>query len=198
MNILDYLRIFPNALPNNLIESLLEFKDSQTSPASVSSYDEVIKNDSYRKTEVINLPDELKSLIIKGTEHYHSSYLSKIYNSTIKRVEDPQFLKYNTGYKYDLHNDSEDFRNFVLTRVVNRDITILGYLNEDYEGGLLEFPDYGISIKPKKGTIISFPSYYEFQHRVTPITSGTRYNFVLWIETEKRIYDRLELKERSS
>ena len=58
----------------------------------------------------------------------------------------------------------------------------------DYKGGNLKF-DFGPhSIKERyhtcteirpKGSIIVFPSY--IYHQVTPITEGTRYSLVLWI-----------------
>lgn len=49
---------------------------------------------------------------------------------------------------------------------------------EDYEGADLELFD--CSPTPRdQGTVIVFPSYQ--QHRVTPITKGSRYSLVSWI-----------------
>ena len=58
------------------------------------------------------------------------------------------------------------------------------------------FPDYGVTITPKTGMIVAFPSYIEFSHRVNPITIGERFNLVTWIETEKRIHDQWRLNEQ--
>jgi hypothetical protein len=52
------------------------------------------------------------------------------------------------------------------------------YLSDEYEGGLLEFPGYGISIKPKKGTFICFVGDDTSPHQVTEITSGNRINLI--------------------
>ena len=61
----------------------------------------------------------------------------------------------------------------------------------DYEGGDMEFTDLpsdqshkelNIWTNPefrKKGTVIVFPSF--IRHRVTPVTKGTRYSAVAWI-----------------
>lgn len=55
----------------------------------------------------------------------------------------------------------------------------LFYLNEDYEGGELIFPDYELSIKPEAGTLITFPTNSMYQHAVNKVESGTRYNIAL-------------------
>ena len=59
-------------------------------------------------------------------------------------------------------------------------LTVLGLLNDDYEGGELEFFQK-TKIKPKQGECLIFPSVFLFPHEVLPITSGTRYSFAVWI-----------------
>ena len=51
--------------------------------------------------------------------------------------------------------------------------TSLLYFNDNYEGGELAFPKENISIKPKAGSIIVFPSF--FVHEVKLLKNGTRY-----------------------
>jgi predicted 2-oxoglutarate/Fe(II)-dependent dioxygenase YbiX len=118
----------------------------------------------------------------------HQDLLSA--SSTLKSVEEPQLLSYGPGGKYDPHNDSEDFVNNELTRVVPRDWTMIWYLNDDYEGGKLDFCRLGITFNPKAGDMIIFPSYAEFEHAVTPVTRGVRKCLVTWIETDRRVYER--------
>lgn len=55
------------------------------------------------------------------------------------------------------------------------DIAGLFYINEDYEGGELYFPEQGIQFKPKAGAAYFFPGDKNYIHGVTEITSGTRY-----------------------
>jgi hypothetical protein len=55
------------------------------------------------------------------------------------------------------------------------DLAGLFYLNDDYEGGELYFPNQGIQFKPKAGAAYFFPGDMEYIHGVTQITSGTRY-----------------------
>jgi hypothetical protein len=55
------------------------------------------------------------------------------------------------------------------------DIAGLFYLNEDYEGGELYFPNQGIQFKPKEGSAYFFPGDMNYIHGVTKIESGIRY-----------------------
>ncbi len=53
-----------------------------------------------------------------------------------------------------------------------RSLTIVVSLNDDFEGGLYNFPNQNISIKPKKGTAILFPPYYTHPHSVSAVETG--------------------------
>jgi hypothetical protein len=55
------------------------------------------------------------------------------------------------------------------------DIAGLFYLNDDYEGGELYFPNQKIQFKPKAGSAYFFPGDMNYIHGVTPIESGIRY-----------------------
>ena len=55
------------------------------------------------------------------------------------------------------------------------DIAGLFYLNDDYEGGELYFPNQGIEFKPKAGGAYFFPGDKNYIHGVKEIKSGIRY-----------------------
>lgn len=65
------------------------------------------------------------------------------------------------------------------------DITILVYLNSDFEGGELVFPEYGLRIKPEAGTMLMFPSGHQYSHYVTPVSSGVRWYFSTFLVEPK-------------
>jgi predicted 2-oxoglutarate/Fe(II)-dependent dioxygenase YbiX len=185
-----YITVIPDCIPKELVQYFLSLRTEQTSLALTGYSDNQRANLEYRSTNWIPLqPDTIKN-ITSSISALYNSQLINTYTQTIKTVEPAQFLYYDTGGKYDVHNDSEDYINGKLQRVCERDLTILIYLNEDYSGGELEFPDWGVSFKPKSGTLIAFPSYIEFSHRVHPVTHGKRYNLVSWICTNDRIYPR--------
>jgi hypothetical protein len=55
------------------------------------------------------------------------------------------------------------------------DLAGLFYLNDDYEGGELYFPNQGVQFKPKAGAAYFFPGDMNYIHGVTEIKSGIRY-----------------------
>ena len=58
-------------------------------------------------------------------------------------------------------------------------LSIVGILNDDFEGGDLMFFN-NKKLDVKKGDIIIFPSNFLFPHKIEKITKGTRYSFVSW------------------
>lgn len=59
-----------------------------------------------------------------------------------------------------------------------RTTSMVYYPNDDYEGGELEFIHFGVTVKPKAGQLFLFPSAYNLEHKVNPITSGERITMV--------------------
>ena len=58
-------------------------------------------------------------------------------------------------------------------------LTILGSLNDDYEGGeLIMFGDKKIELPA--GSVTVFPSNFMYPHEVKPVKSGIRYSYVSW------------------
>jgi predicted 2-oxoglutarate/Fe(II)-dependent dioxygenase YbiX len=58
-------------------------------------------------------------------------------------------------------------------------LTVLGLLNDDFEGGdFLMFDDKKLNLSA--GDIVIFPSNFMYPHSVTTVTKGTRYSFVAW------------------
>lgn len=95
---------------------------------------------------------------------------------------DIQYTVYEGGSKghYDWHQDVM----FNGIKELDRKLSCTVQLTDgsEYEGGDFEIDGAGPmppAVK-KKGTVLIFPSY--LQHRVTPVTSGTRKSLVAWFE----------------
>ena len=58
-------------------------------------------------------------------------------------------------------------------------LSVLGVLNDDYEGGEFYLIDEKTDLS--KGDIIIFPSNFMYPHKVEPVTKGTRYSYISWI-----------------
>ena len=82
-------------------------------------------------------------------------------------------LKYSTGQEYKAHSDGGTG--------MGRAVSSIVYLNDDYEGGEVEFVNFGLKIKPQAGMMLLFPSTYPYAHIAHPVTSGTKYSLVTWV-----------------
>lgn len=57
----------------------------------------------------------------------------------------------------------------------NYDLNSLFYINDDYYGGELFYPQHYLKIKPKAGMAVSHPGDINYLHGVTPVLSNIRW-----------------------
>jgi hypothetical protein len=106
--------------------------------------------------------DVVKTNLYQCLNDYESRY-----NLRMEYMEAINFVKYGVGQHFQVHAD----HGFSYTCTVSR----VMYLNDDYEGGELWFPNLDITIKPEYGDIILFPSTYIYSHSSLPVKSGVKY-----------------------
>lgn len=188
MNPFELIIIQPNIIPQEHIIQLFQLTNQSTSNATVGSGEEKVETET-RNTLWYPIPYPVLQNLNNAIMSCYKTFIEPKYQSKIKNIEPVQFLGYPVGGHYIEHNDCENFENGQWVRIAARDISILFYLNDDYTGGELEFTQLGLTIKPKTGMMIAFPSYKEFAHKVHPVTSGFRYSLVSWLETEKKVYE---------
>lgn len=116
-----------------------------------------------------NIHNQFNVLLMSASVHYAEKY--KI-NEQLWH-EPYNFLKYEGGEEYKSHYDGNSF--------LKRTISAICYLNNDFEGGEIEFVHQKVKIKPQPGMLILFPSNYAYSHIAHPVTSGTKYAIVTWI-----------------
>lgn len=109
----------------------------------------------------------LRSLCISAMFPYISQYIS-LYNLT-KMVPKKEFItvsKLEAGNSMGEHADDDqlDSNNFIC----------MAYLNDNYEGGSLYFPDLDIEYKPRQGDVIIYQA--KEKHMVRELVSGVRYS----------------------
>lgn len=67
--------------------------------------------------------------------------------------------------------------------ISSRVLSVVAYLNDDYDGGEITFTSIGnggITIKPEAGSAVFFPSNFVGSHTVSEITNGVRYSVPNW------------------
>lgn len=125
--------------------------------------------------------------LTKGTDlrNAHATELCQVLQKFIQDTVDPivdDYAKSNSiefskkDYQFVRYSEGQFFRDHVdATEEFPRKVSILLYLNDDYTGGEIVFTKLNMSIKPKKNTLIMFPSSEEFSHSAEPVKSGTKY-----------------------
>lgn len=89
------------------------------------------------------------------------------------------FVKYDgKGTHFKIHADHGPA--YVAT------VSVVAYINDDYEGGELYFPRFNLTIKPKKGDVVVFPSTYIYEHASNDMISGTKYCIVIMTDYNDR------------
>jgi predicted 2-oxoglutarate/Fe(II)-dependent dioxygenase YbiX len=81
-------------------------------------------------------------------------------------------------------NENKDGGDWKPNHTPRRHYSTLLYLNSDFDGGELFFPDLHIRIRPTRGLLIGFPSHHGFVHTVEPVTEGKRYSIACWFTTD--------------
>jgi hypothetical protein len=103
----------------------------------------------------------------------------RVYDFVVNEYPGPfsEFLETKTHIAR-FETDSKMHEHFDSSRP--NDIATLIYLNDDYEGGEIYFPDHGVGFKPQPGDLLCFPDNPDFVHGVAEIASGTRYTTPRW------------------
>ena len=118
------------------------------------------------------------NFIKQEIERLYVLYKAKFPKMASDKINQIDLLKYTPGGKYEIHTDH--FTNSP------RHLSIIINLNNNYEGGDLIFTDQKEKeikrIKLDKGSIVFFPSNFMYPHSIQPITKGTRYSIVAWLQ----------------
>ncbi len=111
--------------------------------------------------------------------------LAKTYGVQFPQAEACSILRYSPSQQYKRHVDNLTPGSHRIREaergIPTRDVSIVGYLNDDFEGGETFFDRQKIKIKPKKGSAIVFPSYYTHPHQAMIVRSGRKYSWTNWL-----------------
>lgn len=118
-------------------------------------------------------------------ENFYPQLKDKVSYSYIHSIN-----RFGTGAEMPVHSDRGPYD-------TNNDIVhgFVIYLNDDYEGGEIYYPEKGISIKPKKYSLVVHPGNEEYKHGVSKITRGHRYALTMFVHETLEKY-KISSKDR--
>lgn len=104
----------------------------------------------------------------------------RLWGVGISSYESFNFVKYDgPGTHFKVHADHGP--TYVCT------ISVVVYLNDDYEGGEIYFPRFDkLTIKPKAGDIVVFPSTFIYEHASQDMIEGVKYAVVIMTDYNDR------------
>jgi len=98
----------------------------------------------------------------------------------LKYWEAMNFVKYNPGQHFMEHHDHGFSYNCT--------VSLVGYVNDDYEGGELFFRLQNLKIKALAGDLYVFPSNFMYPHQAMPVITGTKYSIVTMLDYSKKYH----------
>ena len=106
---------------------------------------------------------KVRNAIVNSSKDYANEH-----NIDLGYLTPISIAKYSTGKEMGSHIDSyDDERSPVLSVVL--------YINDNYDGGELYFKEQEVLIKPTAGSLIAFPSVDPYYHQSMVVTKGLKY-----------------------
>ncbi len=182
------LFMFENYLDSEYCKELVAYADQrQGEPLMVidneaSTPDNIVRvADERRITERVDLgprKQEINDLV----KNIFIDLADKCVGRSLDWFEAPDLMRYREGGFYIRHADSEnmDLKTQKWSKVIDRDLSMLIYLNDDFEGGELSFYKFNYQVWPRAGAAVMFPSDHRFLHQAEKVIKGVRYAIVSW------------------
>lgn len=177
----DYFKVYNNALSQELCdETIKQLHSVKWEEHKFYSTIGLIDNGSepleYKGT--IESDEKLKKSIWETIRRYVLEDIKFDWFPGWNGFSDLKFIKYQINQEMKNHCDHIHS----LYDGIHKGIPILsiiGLLNDDFDGGDLVLLDEKINLK--KGDVIIFPSNFLFPHKINKIIFGTRYSVVTWV-----------------
>ncbi len=134
-----------------------------------------------RITDVVKA-GELRGEINGEIERAFRTVIAPLCERPFAWFEYPQVLRYEPGGWYRAHADSEVFVQDQQSwaKGIDRDISLLLYLNDEFRGGSLSFLNFNYSYRPRRGDLVVFPSDHRYAHQAEPVEQGLRWVVASW------------------
>jgi hypothetical protein len=155
-------------------------------PATVMHADGSITESTVRTNEFLFLPvaeeldeyEESSRKLLSAEIHKHvlpciADFCARFsIDSDLNVPTAYQLLRYHESQYYIPHLD--DGKN------TRRRVSMVAYLNDDFDGGELNFPFINFKYYPMAGDVVVFPSGAPYTHEAMPVRQGVKYSVVNW------------------
>jgi hypothetical protein len=130
-----------------------------------------------------DLPEEILEILNKASELVYKK-ITDFYNVSVNphRQSKLHVVKFVKGFCLFPHVDT-------LSSEGNH-IASVYYINDDYTGGEIDFPDHNLTIKPKANSLIIFPGNENYVHGVNKIIDNDRYSSAMWFQFTGSTFDK--------
>lgn len=118
--------------------------------------------------EIFEILDSIFELARKNSIDFYCVDLDPFWKTALHLV------KFTKNFSLVPHVDTSSFE--------GNHIASIYYINEDYSGGEINFPDHNLKIKPKSNSLIIFPGNENYLHEVLEIIEGDRYSSTVWFQ----------------
>lgn len=123
--------------------------------------------------------DGLGRPVVQAAAELAASIVRKLFCVSDELVEAVFLAKIWTGQKHILHTDNTK-PDGTPNHTPQRTYSSLFYLNEEFGGGELVFPNQDKVVRPRAGMFVAFPSSPPYAHQVLPVLYGNRYSMPVW------------------
>ena len=168
---------------NQIVSSLKILEKDKSTPYT----DGLLNNDAdtYFDPDIPTVDEVSKKIFTDGLKIYSErvrAFNWSYYGTESLHYSEMIIRKYNENSIFDYHHDdiiAEIFPHWFLRR--QNILTCIVYFNDksEYTGGKLQFANSDKEYIPDIGDVIIFPANWMYYHKVSKITSGTRYSGAL-------------------
>ena len=187
--------IYSNVIPNseNLykdIEEGMAYAGFNWNAAAVKESTDPMINKKTRDTSTFGVPykGKIEELEVESKQNVFLNSLNNIFFEHFDPIEKDYmnsygiFADWHDTYGILKYGEGQQFTNHIDDHPsYHRRVSTVYYLNENYTGGEINFPRFGVTLKPKANQMIVFPSTYVYNHSVSPVIEGKRYAVVSWL-----------------
>lgn len=125
--------------------------------------------------DLANLYDDIYKVIRECLDDY-----SRDYHINLEYIEAFNMVKYGVGEKFGYHGDDGD--------PYRCTTSLVGYINDDYVGGEIDFKFFNLKVKPDAGDLVIFPSSYAYLHASLPVEEGNKYVVVIMTDRHEEAH----------